>query len=107
MMSPNDEYMEREFSQYELRILYNMCRQGTWCDKHLNINKITNGIPKHDLDKAKYAAKELKNIGLIAAQKKQGREDYCMPKPNREIIIDILKKYEEDWGFIQFLDLIK
>lgn len=106
-MSLNAEYIERSYSEYELRILYNMYRQGTWCDKHLNINKVTNGIPSHNQDKAKKAAKELTKIGLILSLKKQSREDYCMPKTNREVIISILEKYEDKYKFIQHLEFIR
>jgi hypothetical protein len=106
-MSQCAEFVEREYTEYELRVLYNLCSEGTWCDKHLNINKVINGIPCHNLKKAKKAVKDLKKIGLIAGLKKQGREDYCMPKTYREEILLILGKYEDQYSFIQYLEFIR
>jgi hypothetical protein len=100
-------FEEYKYSEYDLRILYNICRQSRWCPKHINQNKLLNGIAKDKLGEAKDALKSLSRIGLLRKYHAEGRDDYCIPKRNRFAVIFILKKYEQEYRFIQYIDFIK
>jgi len=82
-MNDEESFTRRPYDEYELRILFNICRRGRWCNKHINENQLLSGLPKDKHGTAKNSLNELYRIGLLKRYKSQGRDDYCIPKANR------------------------
>jgi hypothetical protein len=106
MMMVGTDFLARDYSEYELRILYNICRQSRWCPKHINQLHLLNGIPTHNKGDAKKALQDLLKINLLQHYPSGGRDDCCIPKKNRDDAIKILRRYEKQYSFIKFLEYI-
>lgn len=95
-----NDFIDYEYSEYQIRIIYKIFYKSRWCNKHIDKNALFDGIPCHDLKTAKKSLKDLVKMGLIQEYPSQNRKDYCINKKYMKSIIIILKKYANEYPFI-------
>jgi hypothetical protein len=95
------------FSEYELFIIWKICRKDRWCNKHISRHDLVNGRSSDKIGRYKDAIDNLVAKGILIRYKAQGRNDLCIPKRYRNNMIAILKEHQREYSFIVYLELIK
>jgi hypothetical protein len=94
-----------EFSEYELFILNKIAIKNRWCDKHISREDLLQGRKRSDLGLYGIAIDNLVKKGILKVYKAQGRDDYCLLKAHRELVISVLKENAGRYSFISSLHL--
>ena len=95
------------FSKYELYVIWKICYKNMWCDKHIEKKNLCKGRPKHDIGLIANAVDNLLKKSILKKYPSQGRPDICIPKPNRKVAIEALISHENEYDFINHIDMIK
>ena len=95
------------FNEYELFILWKICRRNRWCDKHISRQDLVRGRPVDKIDRYKEAIGNLVVKGVLSVYHAQGRDDVCMPKHYRNEALIALKAHQQEYPFIAYLEFIK
>lgn len=94
-------------SEKELKILYKISYKGRWCDKHISIEDLLSGNPKHLIGEYREAVENLIRNKWLRPYKSQGRNDVCIEKKRRHEIIKIFKIHEKEYNFIKNIEFIR
>ena len=94
-----------EFSEYELFILNKIAIMNRWCNKHISREDLLKGRKRSDLGFYGIAIDSLVKRGILKVYKSQGRNDYCLLKTHREMVISVLKENAGKYSFIKPLHL--
>jgi len=92
--------MGTDFTEQELFLLYKLCYGRRFCDRHLQEHSLISGVPKDKIHLYKKALHRLTKWGIVHKYKTQKRHDYCFPPKNYTPSIEVLKKYESQYEFI-------
>lgn len=99
--------MACSYNEYELYIIWKICRRNRWCDKHISRQDLVRGRPSDQIGKYKDAIDRLISKGVLKSYHAQSREDVCMPKCHRNTVLEILKTHESEYSFIAYLEFIR
>lgn len=94
-----------EFSEYELFIINRIAIRNRWCDKHISREDLLQGRKRSDLGFYGTAIDSLVKKGILKVYRAQGRDDYCLIKARRELIISVLQENAGKYSFISPLHL--
>lgn len=94
-------------SEKELKILYKISYKGRWCDKHISIEDLLSGNPKHLIGEYREAIENLIRNKWLRPYKSQGRTDVCIEKKRRNEVIEILKFHAKEYDFIKNIKFIR
>ncbi len=94
-------------SEKELKILYKISYRGRWCDKHISIEDLLSGNPKHLIGEYREAIENLIRNKWLRPYKSQGRNDVCIEKKRRNEVIKIFKVHEKEYSFIKNIEFIR
>ncbi len=94
-------------SEKELKILYKISYKGRWCDKHISIEDLLSGNPKHLIGEYRKAIENLIRNKWLRSYKSQGRNDVCIEKKRRNEVIKIFKAHEKEYDFIKNMEFIR
>ena len=92
--------MNIDFNEQELFLLQKFCYGRRFCNRHIQKESILSAIPSNEIKKYKKALNNLLKKGIIAKYKTQNRYDLCFPHKNYSSSIEVLKKYEKQYDFI-------
>ncbi len=95
------------FTEYELFIIWRICRRNRWCNKHIGRQDLVGGRPGDRIGEYKRAIDSLVTKGFLLTYHAQGRDDVCMPKPHRARALEVLKAHEKECPFIKYLEFIR
>jgi hypothetical protein len=95
------------FNEYELFIIWKICHRNRWCEKHISRHDLVRGRPSDKIGKYKDAIDSLIKKGILISYDAQGRDDVCMPKQHRNIVIESLKTHQSEYAFIKYIEFIK
>jgi hypothetical protein len=89
-----------EFSEYELYILNKLAVHSWWCNKHVSRDDLIKGRLKSDSHLYKEAIDILVKNKIVSQYKSQSRNDICLPKGHRDLVINTLKNNVGKYDFI-------
>lgn len=92
------------FTKQELIMLQKFCYSRRFCNRHMQKESILSGIPNNEIKDYKKALDNLIKKGIIAKYKTQNRYDLCFPHKNYAPSIEVLRKYESEYDFIDTSD---
>jgi hypothetical protein len=92
------------FDQWELYIIFNVTLYNRWCNKHINVESITGGIPRHKTGLYREAVRRLVRKGYLKSYHAQGRTDVCALKQHRELFIQSMDSHREEYQFLMRFD---
>jgi len=94
-------------SEYQLKILWRIAYKNRWCNKHISKEDLVKGTRRSDRDHYYNAIEDLLRKGWLQRYQSQGKEDVCLPKSNREEVLQALKAHEDEYDFIRYLEFIR
>lgn len=92
------------FTEAELYIIFKISLYNRWCDKHINVESLTGGIPSNKKGLYRDAVKSLVRKGYFKAYNSQGRIDVCALKQHRAFIIQSLHGHRKEYSFLDRFD---
>jgi hypothetical protein len=92
------------FTEAERYIIFKIALYNRWCDKHINVESLTGGIPSNKKGLYRDAVKSLVRKGYPKAYNSQGRVDVCALKQYRAFIILSLQGHREEHRFLERFD---
>ncbi len=95
------------FSEKELKILYKIAYKRRWCDKHISIEDLLSGNPKHMIDEYREAVENLIRKKWLRPYKSQGRIDVCIEKKRKDELLRMLNTHAKEYSFIKNIEYIK
>jgi hypothetical protein len=95
------------FNQYELYIIWKICHRNRWCSKHISRQDLVRGRPSDRIDKYLGAIDSLVTKGILNAYHAQSRDDVCVPKQHRNIVLEALNAHQSEYAFIVYLEFIR
>lgn len=95
------------FSEYELFIIWKICRKNRWCNKHISRHDLVSGRSSDKIGKYKDAINSLVVKGILTTYHSQGRDDVCMPKRGRNEALTALKTHQPEYPFIVCIEFVK
>lgn len=95
------------FNEYELYIIWKICHNNRWCEKHISRQDLIKGRQSDKIGRYKDAIEGLVTKGILKAYHAHGRNDVCMPKQQRNKVLAALKAHQNEYMFIRYLEFIK
>ncbi len=94
-------------SEKELKILHKIAYKRRWCDKHISVEDLLSGNPKHMIDEYRKAVENLIKKGWLRPYKSQGRIDVCLEKTRKNELLQIFNMHSKEYSFIKNIEYIK
>ncbi|PWB52619.1 MAG: hypothetical protein C3F06_08705 [Candidatus Methanoperedenaceae archaeon] len=95
------------FSEIELKILYKITYKRRWCPKHISLEDLLSGNPKHMINEYREAVEHFIKKGWLQAYKSQDRIDVCIDKAWKNELLKIFKIHAKEYSFIKNIEFIK
>lgn len=93
--------MPCNLNEQELYVIFKVTFNNRWCNKHINVESITGGIPRHKTGPYRKAVQSLVRKGYLKAYHAQGRTDVCAMKHYREFFIRAMDSHREEYNFLE------
>lgn len=80
-----------QFTEYELLLIHKIATMNRWCpDKHVSRDDLLKGRLRSDLPLYEEALENLVKNEIFGSKKSQGRNDVCLNKKKRQLIMSVL-----------------